>query len=142
MVGKAEVSSLKAFSGELVISLQALQKSHYNTPLLKEILNAFPRDGTEIENAIENLLQLKNSQQSDEMQKNQSVDVVRGQKRLVGGASRGVKRPVSVSEDSDEDEKSVTTVTKSNAKAFSTGVEKRKKLSNEESDRDKGINKF
>lgn len=75
---KAEVSSLKEFSHELASSLQSLSKSHYNNPLLKEILNAFPRDGTEteIERGIENLLEFNNSQQSDQ-------DVGRGQKRLV-----------------------------------------------------------
>lgn len=96
----------------------------YNSEEIESILDFLPKNLTDVKSSLVEVLE---------------VEVLESQSVREGGASRGVKRPVSVSEDSDEDEKSVT---KSNAKAFSTGVEKRKKLSNEESDRDKGINKF
>ena len=92
----------------------------YNNEEIESILDFLPKNLTDVKSSLVEVLE---------------VEVLESQP-VREGASRGVKRPVSVSEDSDEDEKSVT---KSNAKAF---VEKRKKLINEESDRDKGINKF
>lgn len=93
----------------------------YNNEEIESILDFLPKNLTDVKSSLVEVLE---------------VEVLESQPVREGGASRGVKRPVSVSDDSDEDEESVT---KSTAKAF---VEKRKKLINEESDRDKGINKF
>lgn len=92
----------------------------YNNEEIESILDFLPKKLADVESALVEVLE---------------IEVLESQPVREGGASRGVKRPVSVSEDSGEDEKSVT---KSNAKASSNAVEKRKKLSNEESDRDKG----
>jgi hypothetical protein len=88
-----ESANVKEFLGEVVSSLQSLNTTHYSDPLLKQILYALPRDGTEIERGIQNLQELKNSLVSEEMELNQSQDIVQA------GGRRGTKRLLSDSDD-------------------------------------------